>query len=87
MLGQSLGSMWLGLEALRQIVPDVYIGAYNIDFANSGPRFCRVGCLTSCAMVVTFHKADTMGYAFTFPVVRWLGIIPVGGYVHYPTIR
>ncbi|KAI0931011.1 hypothetical protein AcV7_005038 [Taiwanofungus camphoratus] len=29
---------------------------------------------------------DTMGYAFTFHVVRLLGRIPVGAYVHYPTI-
>ena len=27
-----------------------------------------------------------MGYAFTFPVVTLLGNIPVGAYVHYPTI-
>jgi len=29
---------------------------------------------------------DTMGYAFTFHVVSLLGNIPVGAYVHYPTI-
>ncbi|TDL23341.1 mannosyltransferase [Rickenella mellea] len=29
---------------------------------------------------------DTMGYAFTLPVVRMLGNIPRGAYVHYPTI-
>ena len=27
-----------------------------------------------------------MGYAFTFHVVAWLTGIPVGAYVHYPTI-
>jgi len=27
-----------------------------------------------------------MGYAFTFHVVALLGRIPVGAYVHYPTI-
>jgi alpha-1,2-mannosyltransferase len=27
-----------------------------------------------------------MGYAFTFHVVAWLVGIPVGAYVHYPTI-
>ena len=27
-----------------------------------------------------------MGYAFTFHVVRLLARIPVGAYVHYPTI-
>ena len=29
---------------------------------------------------------DTMGYAFTFHVVSWLAGIPIGAYVHYPTI-
>lgn len=31
---------------------------------------------------------DTMGYAFTFPAVTWLtrGAVPIGAYVHYPTI-
>ena len=32
------------------------------------------------------HLIDTMGYAFTFHVVILLGRIPVGAYVHYPTI-
>jgi alpha-1,2-mannosyltransferase len=27
-----------------------------------------------------------MGYAFTFHVAKWIGGIPVGTYVHYPTI-
>lgn len=27
-----------------------------------------------------------MGYAFTFPVVSMLAGIPVGAYIHYPTI-
>ncbi|KAI6027795.1 glycosyltransferase family 4 protein [Pisolithus microcarpus 441] len=31
---------------------------------------------------------DTMGYAFTFPAVTWLtrAAVPIGAYVHYPTI-
>ncbi|KAG6910663.1 hypothetical protein DXG01_008707 [Tephrocybe rancida] len=29
---------------------------------------------------------DTMGFAFSFHVVNFLGGIPVGAYVHYPTI-
>ncbi|KAH7907372.1 mannosyltransferase [Hygrophoropsis aurantiaca] len=29
---------------------------------------------------------DTMGYGFTFHVVSWLGGMPVGAYIHYPTI-
>ncbi|XP_064636019.1 GDP-Man:Man(3)GlcNAc(2)-PP-Dol alpha-1,2-mannosyltransferase-like isoform X2 [Lineus longissimus] len=54
LLGQSLGSMWLGWEALMKFVPDVYI--------------------------------DSMGYAFTLPLFKYLGKCRVGCYVHYPTI-
>lgn len=54
LLGQSLGSLILGLEALVKFPPDVYI--------------------------------DTMGYAFTLPLFRFLGHCKVGCYVHYPTI-
>lgn len=30
-----------------------------------------------------------MGYAFTYPVVRLFGgwTVPIGAYIHYPTIR
>lgn len=54
LLGQSLGSMWLGLEALNALQPDIYI--------------------------------DTMGYAFTYPIFKYLGGCIVGSYTHYPTI-
>jgi len=54
MLGQSLGSVILGVEALLSFVPDIYI--------------------------------DTMGYAFTMPLFKYLGGCKVGCYVHYPTI-
>lgn len=54
LLGQSIGSLFLGWEAMSKLKPDVYI--------------------------------DTMGYAFTFPLVSILCNIPVTAYVHYPTI-
>lgn len=54
LLGQSIGSMLLGFEALWKLVPDVYL--------------------------------DTMGYAFTYPIFRFIGGSKVGCYVHYPTI-
>ncbi|XP_075418993.1 GDP-Man:Man(3)GlcNAc(2)-PP-Dol alpha-1,2-mannosyltransferase [Tenrec ecaudatus] len=54
LLGQSLGSMFLGWEALMQCVPDVYI--------------------------------DSMGYAFTLPLFKYIGACRVASYVHYPTI-
>ena len=54
LLGQSLGSIILGLEALVTFVPHVYI--------------------------------DTMGYAFTMPLFRWLGGSRTASYVHYPVV-
>nr|Q08B22.2 RecName: Full=GDP-Man:Man(3)GlcNAc(2)-PP-Dol alpha-1,2-mannosyltransferase; AltName: Full=Asparagine-linked glycosylation protein 11 homolog; AltName: Full=Glycolipid 2-alpha-mannosyltransferase [Xenopus laevis] len=54
LLGQSLGSVVLGWEALTKCVPDIYI--------------------------------DSMGYAFTLPLFKYLGGCHVGCYVHYPTI-
>ncbi|CAC5403342.1 ALG11 [Mytilus coruscus] len=54
LLGQSLGSMLLGWEALMKYVPDVYI--------------------------------DSMGYAFTLPLFKYLGGCKTVSYVHYPTI-
>ncbi|KAM4684185.1 GDP-Man:Man(3)GlcNAc(2)-PP-Dol alpha-1,2-mannosyltransferase isoform 3-T3 [Amazona ochrocephala] len=54
LLGQSLGSVFLGWEALLKCVPDIYI--------------------------------DSMGYAFTLPLFKYLGGCRVGCYVHYPTI-
>ena len=54
LLGQTLGSMILGWEALNCYLPDIFV--------------------------------DTMGYAFTLPMFRYLGGCQVGCYVHYPTI-
>ena len=54
MLGQSLGSLLLGAEALARLAPDAYF--------------------------------DTMGYAFTMPIFRFIGAARVGCYTHYPTI-
>ncbi|KAJ9055977.1 asparagine-linked glycosylation protein, variant 3 [Entomophthora muscae] len=54
MLGQSLGSMVLGWEAMSQLIPDIFF--------------------------------DTMGYAFTYPIVKGLAECRVAAYVHYPTI-
>ncbi|KAI8870368.1 hypothetical protein GQ42DRAFT_178626 [Ramicandelaber brevisporus] len=55
-LGETLGSLVLGYEALNRVVPDIFI--------------------------------DSMGYAFTYPLVRYFtrGSVPLLAYVHYPTI-
>ncbi|XP_064544866.1 GDP-Man:Man(3)GlcNAc(2)-PP-Dol alpha-1,2-mannosyltransferase isoform X1 [Drosophila montana] len=54
LLGQSLGSIALGLEAVCKYPPDIFI--------------------------------DTMGYAYTYPVFRYLAGSRIGCYVHYPLI-
>lgn len=54
LLGQSFGSLFVGLEALFKFVPSIYV--------------------------------DTMGYAFTLPLFKYLGGCRVACYVHYPTI-
>ncbi|KAH8299631.1 hypothetical protein KR044_003816, partial [Drosophila immigrans] len=54
LLGQSLGSIVMGLEAVCKFPPDIFI--------------------------------DTMGYAFTYPLFRFLAGSRLGSYVHYPVI-
>ncbi|RUS33670.1 ALG11 protein [Jimgerdemannia flammicorona] len=54
LLGQSLGSLILGWEAINTVIPDLFF--------------------------------DTMGYAFTYPMVKLLTDAKVAAYVHYPTI-
>ncbi|XP_066602535.1 GDP-Man:Man(3)GlcNAc(2)-PP-Dol alpha-1,2-mannosyltransferase-like isoform X1 [Prorops nasuta] len=54
LIGQSLGSVWLGVEAMNNLLPDIYL--------------------------------DTMGYAFTYPLFKYIGGCRVGSYTHYPTI-
>ena len=71
LLGQSLGSIYLAWEAMTQLIPDLYIGMSVLQ--------CRMLHFNDVSV-------DTMGYAFTFHVVSLLGKVPVGAYVHYPTI-
>lgn len=35
---------------------------------------------------MTIHIIDTMGYAFTFPLVHYVANIKIAAYVHYPII-
>jgi len=73
LLGQSLGSMYLAWEAMSKFIPDVYIGT----------------CLFFHSPPILIHEptpTDSMGYAFTYLVVSLLAHIPIGAYVHYPTI-
>ncbi|KZT12185.1 glycosyltransferase family 4 protein [Laetiporus sulphureus 93-53] len=58
------------------------------------PRFTLLGqsvgsmflAWEAMAQLIPDLFIDTMGYAFTFPVVKFLGNVPMGTYVHYPTI-
>lgn len=71
LLGQSLGSLILVWEALTSFAPDLYLG----------------GSVSSCvARVKADYRVDTMGYAFTYPLVQWAARVPVAAYTHYPTI-
>ncbi|KAJ3584178.1 hypothetical protein NHX12_014674 [Muraenolepis orangiensis] len=54
LLGQGVGSVFLGCDALAQCTPDLFV--------------------------------DSMGYAFTLPLFRYLGGCSVASYVHYPTV-
>lgn len=54
LLGQSIGSIWMGLEALSKLQPDIFI--------------------------------DSMGYAFTIPLFKFIAGAKTASYVHYPTI-
>lgn len=54
LLGQSIGSIILGFEALLKFQPDIFM--------------------------------DTMGYAFTYPIFKYIGGARVSCYTHYPTI-
>ncbi len=66
--------MVLAWEAMTALIPDLFIG-------KSSPR-----CFNSIPFINVRNSLDTMGYAFTFHVVKLLGNIAVGAYVHYPTI-
>ena len=56
---------------MSNLIPDLFIGI-SIVFA--------------AIFVLDSSPSDSMGYAFTYPLVSWLAHIPVGAYVHYPTI-
>jgi len=74
----------------------VFLKSRNLVEDSSWPRFTILGQSIG-SMVLAWEGMsklipdiyiDTMGYAFSFHVVRWLslGRVPMGAYVHYPTI-
>lgn len=82
LLGQSLGSLILGWEAINKVIPDLFFGTFLAKFyAIFFSRF-----LTWEPIRLNFN-VDTMGYAFTYPMVKLITNAKVAAYVHYPTIR
>lgn len=78
LLGQSLGSLALGLEALFKHQPGTSTACFGILFDN----IVTYPFLTFIPDIYI----DTMGYAFTLPLFKYFGKCMVGCYVHYPTI-
>ncbi|TFK27677.1 mannosyltransferase [Coprinopsis marcescibilis] len=72
----------------------VFLETRHLVEDSSWPRFTLLGqslgsmwlSWEAMTKLIPDLYIDTMGYAFTFPVVTLLGGIPVGAYVHYPTI-
>ncbi|KAI0088613.1 mannosyltransferase [Irpex rosettiformis] len=76
----------------------IFLHKRNLVADTTWPRFTLLGQSTG-SMILAWEAMsvlipdlyiedalDTMGYAFTFHVVKLLGGIPIGAYVHYPTI-
>ncbi|GBE85155.1 GDP-Man:Man(3)GlcNAc(2)-PP-Dol alpha-1,2-mannosyltransferase [Sparassis crispa] len=72
----------------------VYLHSRNLVEDSTWPRFTLLGqslgsmflAWEAMSSLIPDLFIDTMGYAFTFHVVKILGNIPMGAYVHYPTI-
>jgi len=72
----------------------VFLDSRHLVEDSAWPRFTLLGqSLGSISLaweamtkLVPDLFIDTMGYAFTFHVAVWWGGVPVGAYVHYPTI-
>ncbi|KAK0460001.1 mannosyltransferase [Desarmillaria tabescens] len=72
----------------------VFLASRKLVEDSSWPRFTLLGqsigsmylAWEAVSFLIPDLYIDTMGYAFTFHVVSLLGNIPVGAYIHYPTI-
>lgn len=59
------------------------LSSFHTAGPKSGIHFSGLGALMQCVPDVYI---DSMGYAFTLPLFKYLGGCRVGSYVHYPTI-
>ncbi|KAI8986146.1 mannosyltransferase [Trametes punicea] len=67
----------------RHLVEDSAWPRFTLLGQSVGSMYLAYEAMTS---LIPDLFIDTMGYAFTFPVVSLMGNIPIGAYVHYPTI-
>lgn len=72
LLGQSLGSIVLGFEALLKFQPDIFLDTMG--------KFCLK------IKTEAFNLSSIPGYAFTYPIFKYIGKSKVAAYTHYPTI-
>ncbi|KAN0088030.1 glycosyltransferase family 4 protein [Tylopilus felleus] len=74
----------------------VFLKSRGLVESSRWPRFTILGqslgsmylLWEAMSMFIPDLYIDTMGYAFTFPAVAWLtrASVPIGAYVHYPTV-
>lgn len=75
------------------MLPDVFIGSFlpllPPLFSSDTPLSRSPLELETDEAVFGGDGSDTMGYAWSYPLVRLLAgqKVPIGAYVHYPTIR
>lgn len=74
LLGQALGSVYLGFEAIRQLNPGQFVATLEI-----------FNIYLNLLLFVDIF-IETTGYTFTLPVFKYLGQCKTGCYVHYPII-
>ena len=83
-----------GISLNPSTVHFVFLHSRRLVEESTWPRFTLLGqslgsmylAWEALSLLIPDLFIDTMGYAFTFPVVSLLGGIPVGAYIHYPTI-
>ncbi|KAI0727902.1 mannosyltransferase [Fomitopsis betulina] len=82
------------IDLSPQTIHFVFLSSRYLVEDSAWPRFTLLGqslgsmylAWEAMSQLIPDLFIDTMGYAFTFHVVRLLGNVPVGAYVHYPTI-
>ena len=83
-----------GLDLPRTRVTFVFLRLRWLVEASTWPRLTLVcQCLGSVILgleaLIKYRPHvyfDSMGYAFTYPLFRWLGGMPIFAYVHYPVV-